>query len=141
MGFAFGVNIPLFNGNRDDIAREKINQLERQGEFEKFQSEEKQKLLSTLTNLNLHFDHYQKLDSLIRQFQTRGLNALTGVAHNYDPIVELKYQEKLIQFDILKMRIKKEIVYAFINWLDYADKLQQRPLTNYLSKGLVTLED
>jgi hypothetical protein len=141
VGIAIGVNIPLFNNNKDDIAREKINQLERYGELQRFQSEETQKLYSTVAELSLHFVHYQKLDSLISQFQDRGLNTLSGLAKNYDPVIELKYQEKIIQFDILKMKIKKEILMAWLNWLDCTDKLQQRPLVNYLSKDLVSLED
>ena len=141
MGVAFGINIPLFNNNKDDIAREKLDQLERQGEMEKFQTDEMKRLYSTLTTLNLHFLHYQKLDSLILAFQDRQLNALAGLAKNYDPVVEMKYQEKMIQFDLLKMRIKKEILTAYLNWLDYADKLQQRPLINYLSNDLISLEN
>jgi hypothetical protein len=141
VGITIGINVPLFNNNKDDIAREKINQLERYGELQRFQSEETQKLYSTVAELSLHFVHYQKLDSLISQFQDRGLNTLSGLAKNYDPVIELKYQEKIIQFDILKMKIKKEILMAWLNWLDCTDKLQQRPLVNYLSKDLVSLED
>ena len=140
-GFAFGVTIPLFNSNRDDVAREKLDQLERQGELEKFQTEEKRKQLTTLAYLQLHFKHYQKMDSLINAFQLRGMNVLTGTSHNYDPVIELKYQEKMIQFEILRTRIKKEILAAYINWLDQADKLQERPLINYLAKDLGQVEE
>ena len=65
---------------------------------------------------------------------------LTGQANNYDPVIELKYREKLIQFDILKIKIKKEILLQYISFLDNSDKLHERPLVNYLSKELEGIE-
>jgi hypothetical protein len=140
-GFAFGVTVPITNPNKDAVAREKLNVLERQGELEQFQFLEKNKKSNASIYLKLHLSHYQKLDSLITAVQQRKMNILTSLATNYDPIIELKYQEKLIQFEALKARIKKEILLQYIAYLDSSDKLHERPLTNYLSGNLERLED
>ncbi len=139
-GLAFGVTIPITNPNKENVAREKLNVLERQGELEQFQSEEKNKRLNSVLYLQLHLNHYQKLDSLVTAVKSRGMNLLTGQASNYDPVIELKYREKLIQFDMLKIRIKKEILLQYISYLDNSDKLHERPLVNYLSKDLERVE-
>jgi hypothetical protein len=140
-GVSAGVTIPLFNQNRDNIAREKLQNIERQGELEQFQLRETGKAKSKAATLELHFIHYQKIDSLITELKKREMNLSTTLANNYNPIVELKYREKLIQFDILKARIKREILLQYISYLDNSDKLHQRPLVNYLSKNLEDLEN
>ena len=140
LGIALGVTIPISKANKDNVAREKLNVIERQGELEQFQTEEKNKKLNSAVFLKLHLTHYQKLDSLISSIKSRGMNLLTGQANNYDPVIELKYREKLIQFDILKIKIKKEILLQYISFLDNSDKLHERPLVNYLSKELEGIE-
>lgn len=139
-GISSGITIPLFNQNRDDIAREKLQIIEQQGELEQFQLREGGKSTSKAATLELHFMHYQKIDSLILGLKSRELNLSTTLANNYNPIVELKYREKLIQLDLLKVRIKREILLQYISYLDNSDKLHQRPLVNYLSKGLEGVE-
>jgi hypothetical protein len=140
LGLAFGVAIPIINPNKENVAREKLIEIERQGKLSQFQSEEKNKQLNSITNLKLHLDHYQKLDSLVTAVKKRELNLLTGLSNNYDPLIELKYQEKLIQLEILKVRIKGQILLQYISFLDNSDKLHERPLLNYLSKDLERIE-
>jgi hypothetical protein len=140
-GISVGVSIPLFNQNRDDIAREKIKNIEQQGELEQFQLRETGKSTSKAAALELHFTHYQKIDSLISELKNRELNLSTTLANNYNPVVELKYREKLVQLDLLKVRIKRELLLQYISYLDNSDKLHQRPLVNFLSKDLASMED
>ncbi len=140
LGLALGVTIPLANPNKENVAREKMNTMELQGELEQFQLEEKINMASSIANLKLRLDHYQKLDSLIASVKNKGLNLLTGRSNNYDPVIELKYQEKLIQFDLLKAKIKKEVLLQYISFLANADKLHERPMVNYLSKNFENVE-
>ena len=140
LGLALGVTIPLANPNKENVAREKMNMMELQGELEQFQLEEKINMASSIANLKLRLDHYQKLDSLIASVKNKGLNLLTGRSNNYDPVIELKYQEKLIQFDLLKAKIKKEVLLQYISFLANADKLHERPMVNYLSKNFENVE-
>lgn len=141
LGIAVGVNIPIFNPNKDKVARERLTMIERQADLDQFQSEEKIKRINSAAYLQLHLRHYQKIDSLTSALKSKGMNALTSVANNFDPMIELKYQEKLIQFDLLKVRIKKEILLQYISYLDNSDRLHERPLVNYLSKNLERVED
>jgi hypothetical protein len=141
IGLAFGVALPIINPNKEDIAREKLTTIERKGELEQFQQQEAAKLLNSKSNLKLHLDHYQKVDSLIQAIQQKQLNLVTALSANYDPLIELKYQEKLVQLDLLKLKIKKQILLQYISFLDNEDKLHQRPLVNYLSKSLESLEN
>jgi hypothetical protein len=140
IGVAFGVTIPIFNSNKENVAREKMDAIERQGEFEQFQLEEKNKRSNSVAFLKLHLNHYKKVDSLVVSLTSKGLNLLTGLSNNYDPIVELKYREKLAQLDILKAKIRREILLQYISFLDNSDKLHQWPLVNYLSNSFERIE-
>lgn len=140
-GIALGINIPISNTNKNDVAREKLAIIERQGELDRFQLEETGRIAQSAFYLKLHLGHYQKLDSLITAVKLRGLNLPTSVANNFDPIIQLKYQEKMLRFDWLKAKIKNEILIQYISFLDNAGKLHERPLVNYLSRDLSRIGD
>lgn len=141
LGVALGITIPLTKPNKENVAQEKLNVIERSGELEQFQFGERAKKLNSIVYLKLHLAYFQKLDSLITATKAKGMNQLTALANNFDPIIELKYQEKLIQFEVLKIKIKKEVLLKYVSYLDNADKLHERPLRNYLLKNLPTLEE
>ena len=141
VGLSFGVAIPIINPNKEDITREKLTTIERQGKLEQFQQQENAKIQHAATNLQLHLLHYQKVDSLISSIKEKQINAITGRSNNYNPIIELKYQEKIIQLDILKLKIKKQILLQYVSFLDASDKLHERPLLNYLSRTLEAIEN
>lgn len=139
-GISLGVAVPLFNQNRDDVVREKLKVIEQQGELEQFQQRESGKSLVKAATLQLHLAHHQQIDSLINAVKSREMNLATTLADNYNPVIELKYQEKLIQLDLLRVRIAREILLQYISLLESNGILHQRPLRNYLSSGLITLE-
>ena len=138
---SLAVTIPITNPNKEDVARDKLNGIERQGQLEQFKAEEKSKRLNAAAYLDLHLSHYQKLDSLITSVKNRKMSVLTGLANNYDPVIELKYNEKLIQLELLKVKIKNKTLLQYIDYLDISGKLHQRPLINYLSNNFEPLED
>ena len=141
IGLAFGVALPIINQNKEDITREKLTTIERQGELNQFLQQENAKVVNSRNNLKLHLSHYQKVDSLIQFVREKKLNSITALSTNYNPIIELKYQEKLTQLDLLKIRIKKQILLQYISFLDSQDKLHERPLVNYLSGKMESVEN
>jgi hypothetical protein len=68
------------------------------------------------------------------------MNLPATLSQNYNPIVELKYREKLVELDAMKLRIKREILRQYITFLDNSGRMHQRPLVNYLDKGLEVVE-
>jgi hypothetical protein len=69
------------------------------------------------------------------------MNVVATLANNYNPIVELKYREKLAQLDLLKLEIRRNLLLHYISYLDHIDKLHSRPLINYLSRNMELLEE
>ena len=139
-GIAAGVTIPLFNQNRDDIAREKLKVIERKGALEQFQRRENGRIQAEANMILLQISHYAQTDSLIHEVRKRQLNLPAALSKDYHPIVELKYQEKLLELEWLKLRIRREVLRQYIAFLDNSGKLSQRPLVNYLSRGLEPVE-
>jgi hypothetical protein len=68
------------------------------------------------------------------------MNLPAALSKDYNPIVELKYREKLLQLEALKLRVKREIFRQYITSLDNDGRLHRRPLVNYLGKALDPIE-
>jgi hypothetical protein len=139
-GLAAGVTIPLFNQNRDDIARERLKVIERRGALEQFRQREAGRRLAETQLALAHVEHYGRIDSLVQDLRKRQMNLQAALSKDYNPIVELRYREKLLQLDALKLRIKREIFRQYIACLDNDGRLHQRPLVNYLARGLDPME-
>jgi hypothetical protein len=139
-GLAAGVTIPLFNQNRDDIARERLKVTERKGALEQFRQREEGRRLAETQLALAQVERYGRIDSLEQDLRSRQLNLPTTLSKDYNPIVELKYRDKLLELDLLKLRIKREILRQYIAFLDNGGRLHQRPLLNYLSRALEPLE-
>jgi hypothetical protein len=139
-GLAAGVTIPLFNQNRDDIARERLKVIERRGALEQFRQREAGRRLAEAQLALSHMDHYGRMDSLVQDVRKRQMNLPAVLSKDYSPIVELKYREKLLQLEALKLRVKREIFRQYITSLDNDGRLHRRPLVNYLGKALDPIE-
>jgi hypothetical protein len=139
-GLAAGVTIPLFNQNRDDIARERLKVIERKGALEQFRQREAGRRQAEIQLALTQIAQYTRTDSLVQDLRKRQMNLAAALSKDYNPTVELKYQEKLLQLDALKLRIKREIFRQYIACLDNDGRLHQRPLVNYLSAGLDVME-
>jgi hypothetical protein len=139
-GLAAGVTIPLFNQNRDDIARERLKVIERRGALEQFRQREAGRRLAEAQLALSHMDHYGRMDSLVQDVRKRQMNLPAALSKDYNPIVELKYREKLLQLEALKLRVKREIFRQYITSLDNDGRLHRRPLVNYLGKALDPIE-
>jgi hypothetical protein len=139
-GLSAGVTIPLFNQNRDDIARERLKVIERKGVLEQFRQREAGRRRAEIQLALTQIAQYTRTDSLVQDVRKRQMNLAAVLSKDYNPIVELKYQEKLLQLDALKLRIKREIFRQYIACLDNDGRLHQRPLVNYLGKGLEPME-
>jgi hypothetical protein len=139
-GLAAGVTIPLFNQNRDDITRERLKVIERKGALEQIQLREEGRRLAEVSVVSSHLHNYAMMDSLANDIRKRQMNLPATLSQNYNPIVELKYREKLVELDAMKLRIKREILRQYITFLDNSGRMHQRPLVNYLDKGLEVVE-
>lgn len=130
------VNIPIFNPNKGNMTKRKLEMIEAEGSLASANTEQQvgleltKRKVKTLTTR--YYNLQNQLDSL--NIDTLSTNLLEIEGSNPMTIVKLK--SSLIKSRSIEALLLKEIYLAYIEYLDYAELLQQLPFKNYLSLEL-----
>ncbi|MBL7853218.1 MAG: hypothetical protein JNL17_02395 [Cyclobacteriaceae bacterium] len=128
-----GVTLPLFNPNKGDMAKRKLEILEAQADLDESKrlgESSRQRHYSQLKNV---LRRYHELDSLEAGLD---LNVNVEVLEKLgegNPLIALKIQASQARLSMTRLRMKKEIYLAYLEFLLASEVLQQPPLINYLS--------
>ncbi|MFN5170913.1 MAG: hypothetical protein ACK5DD_14940 [Cyclobacteriaceae bacterium] len=134
-----GVTLPLFNPNKGDMAKRKLEILEAQADLD----------ASRQLTESSRYQNHAKLKSLIARW--RDLEALEGQLDlgsktealeklgDGNPLIALKMQASTARLQLTRLRMQKEIYLAYVEFLHASEVLQQQPLVNYLSPQRVGL--
>lgn len=135
---SLGVTIPVFNPNKGDMAKRKLDIIEAEGDLLRAKDAQEsgralmhakiKTLISRYRNVKLQFEAL-KLDELGASLQQQKGN----------PMATVRLENNVIKSNEITARLKQEIYGAYIGFLAYAELLQQGPLINYLSPSLQTL--
>ncbi len=135
---SLGVTIPVFNPNKGDMAKRKLDIIEAEGDLMRAKDAQEsgralmhakiKTLISRYRNVKLQFEAL-KLDELGTSLQQQKGN----------PMATVRLENNVIKSNEITARLKQEIYGAYIGFLAYAELLQQGPLINYLSPSLQTL--
>jgi len=131
-----GVTIPLFNPNKGNMTKRKLEMIEAEADLINVRDEQKagtvlmKKKIQKLTNR--YFNMQSQLDSLnIDQFSS----TLQEIKDS-NPTAVVKLNSSLIKSRQMAVRLQKEIYLTYIEYLGYTELLQQLPLKNYLHPDL-----
>ncbi|UXP31597.1 hypothetical protein N6H18_14690 [Reichenbachiella agarivorans] len=128
-----GVTIPIFNPNKGDMTKRKLEMIEAEGNLADAQNEQqtglelmKQKIKTLTTR---YYNFQIQLDSLNVDLLSSNLQQMT----NSNPMTVVKLKSSLIKSKSISALMKKEIYLAYMEYLWHAEMLQQQPLKNYLT--------
>ena len=131
-----GVTIPIFNPNKGDMTKRKLEMIEAEGDLANAKLEQQEgrelmkKKVKTLTAR--YYNLQSQLDSLNVEALASNLQQMT----DSNPMVLVRLKSSLIKSRNIEALLRKEIYLAYIEYLAYAEILQQQPLINYLSSEL-----
>ncbi len=135
---SLGVTIPVFNPNKGDMAKRQLDIIEAEGDLMRAKDAQEsgralmhakiKNLISRYRNVKLQFEAL-KLDELGASLQQQKGN----------PMATVRLENNVIKSNEITARLKQEIYGAYIEFLAYAELLQQGPLVNYLSPTLGAL--
>ncbi len=135
LGFQVGVRIPIVNPDKPKINRDRVELIEREKKVEEVKREVSTEKEQLLLEMNSLVARYQLLTGRIEtanRVKVQGGN------------VDLGGLEKLTfyRFDLhqRRMRVEARVRLLYIEYLDMQGLLSQRPMINYLSPDLKTLE-
>jgi len=139
-GVSFGLSIPLFKANKNQIAERKLDEIELNGELltEQYQDSVKRIIeYEYLKNLIIqHESLLEQIDQLDLQKLSRDLSQIV----DNNPLSLLKIQEGALKLKELELRSYRRVIDQYLEFLTTFNALTQLPLTNYISEQLESLE-
>lgn len=135
-GYQIGISIPLTNPDKPDLNRRKINLMDDATELnkQKIMITRRQKLLKL--RLDHLIDQYDFVSEKLKILEQNKIMELSDLDKNPDPDKFLRLREYQLELEEKRIKISKDLYDAYISYLDYAGKLVQSPMKNYLSKFL-----
>ena len=133
---AIGVTIPLFNPNKGDMAKKQLDVIESQQELNEEKMERQAKTKRLYEKLKGELTRHRELEKKIGDLNNGSLAKTLQTMDSGNPIIQVQFSSNLIKLKILQAKLWQSILLTYTEFLAYTDRLQKRPLVNYLSKGL-----
>ena len=134
-----GITIPIFNPNKGDMARRKLDAIDATFDLEETQTEDKVDKMILQERLNFYYERYVRLEERISALKADNVPATLQTLKGGDPAVRLKFSESILRLEIILAKLRRDMMYAYIEFLSASDFLQHAPLINYLSSGFEAL--
>jgi hypothetical protein len=134
---AVGFTIPIFNPNKGDMAKRKLDVIEAQHDLAEEKSERLKKTTFLYEKIKAQLVRYNEIEKKINDLNSGTLAASLRNFDSGNPIVVVRFNTNIIKLRLLQAKLQQSILNAYVEFLGYTDRLQKRPLINYLSEGLV----
>ncbi len=139
-GFAFGVTIPIFRDNKDQITERMLDEIELTNELLAEASKDSIVKVIEFQFLQDQLVQHQKLSENISEMNTDVLAENLAISENFSPIALLELEEGKLKLQQLLLRSQHRVLEQFIEMLFAYDALHSKPLKNYLQKDLEIIE-
>lgn len=136
-----GVTIPVFNPNKGDMTKRKLESIESQQELKEAKVELSKDQVRLREQLKDLIASYRKIEDKIASLNVSSLAKTLNTMQKSNPVAGVRFQGNLIKLEELALKLRQNILITYTGWLASTDALQQLPLTNYLSRNLETLPD
>jgi hypothetical protein len=138
-GVQVGVRLPIVNPDKPDLNRDKFDLIEDEKEVDETKSLITRRSELLTIRLNHLFDQFDLLSERIEQsskiISSRSLN---GTINVFEIMKRKNYQVELYE---KQLRIRRDIIDAFLDYLDIKGDLVDSPLKNYMSSTFEFLEE
>lgn len=136
-----GFTIPVFNPNKGDMTKRKLESIESQQELKEAKVEMDKDQARLREQLRDLIASHRKIEDKIKALNVGSLARALNTNQKSNPVAGVRFQGNLIKLQELALKLKQNILITYTEWLASTDALQQLPLTNYLSQNLETLND
>ena len=134
-----GFEIPLKNKGRLDLNEIQLNILESKSEVRSIRNQLRERKIALQQNLSNLIRKYELVAKQLELGRSEyALSEYQKIAET-PPKALLRLRENTIKLALLLQELEYEIVQSYIEYMDHAGLLIQRPLKNYLRKDLAKL--
>lgn len=136
---SLGVTIPVFNPNKGDMTKQKLEVLEAEGDLDEAKIEQNSGRELTYRKIKSLMQRHQDITTMMEELKVGTLSVTLQQINDSNPSAIIRLERNLIKLKTMATRLKQEIYLTYIEFLYYSEVLQQQPLVNYLSPNLTTL--
>lgn len=136
-----GLTIPVFNPNKGDMTKRKLESIESQQELKEAKIEMDKDQVRLREQLRDLIVSHRSIEEKIKALNISSLARTLNTMQKSNPVAGVRFQGNLIKLEELALKLKQNILITYTEWLASTDALQQLPLTNYLSRNLETLTE
>lgn len=139
-GVSFGVSIPLFKSNKNQIAERRLDEIELKNELNVEQYQDSTQRIIEYEYLKNLIAQHQILINNIEQLDLETISKNLSQIKDNNPLTLLKLQEGALKLEELQVKSYSRVLDQYLEFLSRFNALTQLPLTNYLLETLDRLE-
>jgi hypothetical protein len=130
---SLGVTIPVFNPNKPNMAKRKLEAIEAEGDLAQAKSDQQAGREMLQAKIESLIKRYRDVTTLMESLKVDELATTLQQINDSNPMTTVRLQSNLIKSKTMATRLKQEIYLSYIDFLSYSEVLQQRPVINFLS--------
>jgi len=137
---SLGVTIPVFNPNKGDMTKRKLEVIEAEGDLDVARGEQQAGRELMHAKIKSLIQRYNEVDNMTENLNVSSMASILQQFNSSNPSATIQFQSKLIKLKTISARLRQEILLSYIEYLGYSEVIQHRPLVNFLSPILTPIE-
>lgn len=133
---SLGITVPIFNPNKGDMTKRKLEMLEAEGEFNTAKNDQQAGLEISREKIKSLIKRYREMQVMTENLNVGAVATTLQQIKDSNPMAVVRMQNNLIKLKTMTARLRQEIYLSYIEFLSYAEVLQQQPVRNFLSSDL-----
>jgi hypothetical protein len=133
---SLGITVPIFNPNKGDMTKRKLEMLEAEGEFNTAKNDQQAGLEISREKIKSLIKRYREMQVMTENLNVGAVATTLQQIKDSNPMAVVRMQNNLIKLKTMTARLRQEIYLGYLEYLSYAEVLQQQPVRNFLSSDL-----
>lgn len=130
---SMGITIPIANPNKGDMTKRKLEVIEAQYDLDEKRGELQSQRVMLHRRLKNLITRYRltklKMDELRNGTLAKTLTEMKG----NNPLAAIQFNANTLKLQGIVLKLRQSILSTYIEFLSSTDRLQQHPITNYMS--------
>ena len=130
---SMGITIPIANPNKGDMTKRKLEAIEAQYDLDEKRGELQSQRVMLHRRLKNLITRYRltklKMDELKNGTLAKTLTEMKG----NNPLAAIQFNANTLKLQGIVLKLRQSILSTYIEFLSSTDRLQQHPITNYMS--------
>lgn len=133
---SLGITIPITNPNKGDMTKRRLDVIEATHDRDEAKVEFQTERLLSHEQLRSLIKRYRDIREKITALNVGSLSGTLKAIKDENPMAAVRFNGNLLKLKELEIKLRHNIVLAYIKFLNSTDNIQQPPAVNYLSGRL-----